>query len=152
MTGLHSLKKSTHQKEKRRVGRGGKRGKTSGRGHKGQKQHGGHGIRPELRDLIKKLPKRRGHGKNRARTVNSARVAYTPVNLTQIETAFSAGDTVNPAALVEKKVVTTRAGKTPKVKILGHGTLSKKVTIENCAVSDTAKSAIESAGGTVTLQ
>ena len=72
MTGLNSFTKISAKIAKRRVGRGGKRGKTSGRGHKGQRQHGGHGVRPELRDMIKKLPKLRGHGINRSRTVNSA--------------------------------------------------------------------------------
>lgn len=152
MAGLNTLKKSSHQKTKRRVGRGGKRGKTSGRGHKGQKQHGGHGIRPELRDMIKKLPKRRGYGKNRARTVNSARVNYTPVNLSELEAVFSANDTVNPASLVEKGVVATRATKAPKVKILGRGELKKKLTVEGCVVSEAAKAAIEKAGGSVATQ
>ena len=91
MTGLHSLTKSASQKTKQRIGRGGKRGKTSGHGHKGQKQHGRHGIRPEMRDMIKKFPKLRGHGINRSRTVNSNRVSNTPVNLSQLEEAFTAG-------------------------------------------------------------
>ena len=149
MTGLHSLTKSASQKTKQRIGRGGKRGKTSGHGHKGQKQHGRHGIRPEMRDMIKKLPKLRGHGINRSRTVNSSRVSSTPVNLSQLEEVFSAGDTVTPTTLVEKKVVSNRAGKAPMVKILARGTLSKKLTIENCTASETALKAIEAAGGSV---
>jgi len=44
------------------VGRGGKRGKTAGRGTKGQNARAGRKKRPELRDIIKKLPKRRGYG------------------------------------------------------------------------------------------
>lgn len=149
MTGLHSLTKSASQKTKQRVGRGGKRGKTSGHGHKGQKQHGRHGIRPEMRDIIKKLPKLRGHGINRSRTVNSSRVANTPVNLSQLEAAFKAGDTVTPTTLVEKKVVSKRGGKVPQVKILGQGKLSKKLVIEKCTASETAVKAIEAAGGTI---
>lgn len=149
MAGLHSLTKSSSQKTKQRIGRGGKRGKTSGHGHKGQKQHGRHGIRPEMRDMIKKLPKLRGHGINRSRTVNDSRVTNTPVNLAQLEEFFTAGDTVNPAALVEKKVVSTRAGKAPVVKILGRGTLTKKLVIENCVASASAKQAIEAAGGSI---
>ncbi len=149
MVSLNSVHKNTAHKDARRVGRGGKRGKTSGRGHKGQKQHGGHGIRPELRDMIKKLPKLRGHGKNRARTVNSARVENTPVNLSDISAAFSSGDTVNPQTLVAKGVVAPRAGKAPQVKILGRGELSVKVSVENCAVSAAARTAIEDKGGTI---
>ncbi len=149
MTGLHSLTKNAAQKTKRRVGRGGKRGKTSGHGHKGQKQHGGHGIRPEMRDIIKKLPKLRGHGKNRARTVNSSKVAYTPVNLSQLEKVCKDGATVTPAFLVENEVVSNRAGRAPKIKILGTGVLKKKLTIEHCAFSKSAKASIEKAGGSV---
>ena len=149
MAGLNSLKKNPKQASARRIGRGGKRGKTSGHGHKGQKQHGRHGIRPEMRDMIKKLPKLRGHGINRSRTVNSSRVAATPVNLAQLEAAFAAGEEVNPGILVDKGVVATRAGRAPQVKILGRGALTKKLSVKDCAVSDAAKKAIEAAGGTV---
>ena len=51
----HELKRRTPNRKTKKVGRGGLRGKTSGRGHKGQKQHGGHGIRAEIRDQIKKI-------------------------------------------------------------------------------------------------
>ena len=150
MAGLHSLTKNKANKVARRVGRGGKRGKTAGRGHKGQKARAGTGGRPEMRDMIKKLPKRRGYGKNRARTVNDSRVAYTPVNLSALEAHFAAGDTVTPQTLVEKGVIRTRAGKAPIVKILGTGTLSKKVAVSHCAFSQKAREAIEAAGGSVT--
>lgn len=150
MAGLHSLTKSKTQKTARRVGRGGKRGKTSGHGHKGQKQHGRHGIRPEIRDMIKKLPKLRGHGKNRARTVNDSRLTYTPVNLTALEEAFKSGETVTPAELVVRGVVRNRAGKAPAVKILGTGSLEAKLTITGCTSSKVAREAVESAGGSIT--
>jgi large subunit ribosomal protein L15 len=65
----HTLKRNTPNKKTPRVGRGGVRGKTSGRGTKGQKARSGRKMRPEMRDLIKKIPKLRGHGKNRARTI-----------------------------------------------------------------------------------
>ena len=57
----HQLKRNISNKKKRVVGRGGKRGKTSGRGTKGQKARAGHRIRPALRDIIKKIPKLRGY-------------------------------------------------------------------------------------------
>ena len=152
MVQLHTLTKSPARKTKRRIGRGGKRGKTSGHGHKGQKQHGRHGIRPALRDMLKKLPKRRGYGKNRARTVNSARITHTPVNLSQLESVFSDGDTVSPATLVAQGVVSTRSGRVPAVKILGRGKLTKRVTVEKCATSASARAAIENAGGTVVVR
>jgi len=146
---LHELKPATKLKTPRRIGRDGKRGKTSGRGGKGQTARAGNSTRPEMRDFIKKLPKLRGHGKNRARTVNNERVKSTPVNLSVIEVHFKDGDTVSPKTLVAAKLVSTIGKKVPVVKILGTGSLSKKVTVENCLVSESAKSAIEAAGGKV---
>lgn len=61
---FHSLKRKTPNKKSRQVGRGGTRGKTSGRGTKGQNARAGHKNRPELRDFIKRIPKLRGRGKN----------------------------------------------------------------------------------------
>ncbi len=69
-----------------RVGRGGKRGKTSGRGTKGQNARAGHKKRPEMRDLIKKIPKLRGHGKNRSRTVH-VKPGYKVINIGALEQA-----------------------------------------------------------------
>ncbi|MEK9186632.1 MAG: uL15 family ribosomal protein, partial [Patescibacteria group bacterium] len=57
---LHQLKPRHRQYPKTRVGRGGKRGTTSGRGQKGQKSRSGHRIRPAERDYIQRLPKLRG--------------------------------------------------------------------------------------------
>lgn len=132
-----------------RVGRGGKRGKTSGKGMKGQKSRAGNSMRPELRDMIKKIPKLRGHGKNRARTVNNERVLALPVNLTALETAFATGAEINPRALETKGIIRIRGGKTPLVKILGTGTLSKKFIISGCLASASAKEKIEALGGKV---
>ena len=85
---LHELKPTTPKKSAKRIGRGGKRGKTSGRGHKGQKARAGNSTRPEMREIIKKLPKLRGHGVNRAKTVNAERVLPTVVNVGALEGAF----------------------------------------------------------------
>ena len=146
---LHDIKKGTGIKNKRRVGRGGKRGKTSGRGHKGQKSRAGHSIRPAERDIIKKFPKLRGHGVNRSRTVNSSRVRPVPVNLRDLETAFEDGGKVTPKDLVANGVVNRSSGRVPKVKILGLGKLTKKLTIASCDISKSAKEAVEKAGGKV---
>ena len=143
---IHNIKAPAHHKTKKRIGRGGKRGKTSGRGGKGQTARTGNSGRPEMRDIIKRLPKLRGHGKNRARTVRN-RVAYLPVNLAVLEALFEAGDTITPAVLVKKGVVSTRAGRTPRIKILGTGELTKKLSLSGCAYSESAKEAIEKAGG-----
>jgi large subunit ribosomal protein L15 len=146
---LHDIKKSKGTVKSRRIGRGGKRGKTSGKGHKGQKSRAGHKIRPAERDMIKRLPKLRGHGKNRARTVNAAKVISVPVNLKDLEVHFVDGDRVSPKTLAVKKLVNTPSGRVPKVKILALGKITKKLTIADCDISKTAKEAIEKAGGKV---
>jgi ribosomal protein L15 len=58
---IHNLKRNHKNKKDRLVGRGGKHAKTSGRGGKGQTARAGNKRRPELRDIIKKLPKHRGY-------------------------------------------------------------------------------------------
>ncbi len=131
-----------------RVGRGGKRGKTSGRGTKGQNARAGHKNRPEMRDIIKKIPKLRGHGKNRSRTVRVAE-SYSPVNISVLEATFSAGDTVTIAELYRKGLISMRGGKVAHAKILGTGTLTKALSISGIPASASAKSAIESAGGSL---
>ncbi|MFZ1987765.1 MAG: 50S ribosomal protein L15 [Minisyncoccia bacterium] len=145
---LNTLKARSKRVTSNRVGRGGKRGKTSGHGGKGQTARAGHKIRPQMRDIIKKLPKRRGHGKNRSRTVRTKRVEYMPVNLSTLESFFAAGDVVNPQTLIRKGIV-TRVTARAQVKILGTGQLTKGLSVSDCAVSASAKVAIEKAGGTV---
>lgn len=61
---FHNLKRKTKRKKVQQVGRGGKRGKTSGRGTKGQNARAGRKKRPELRDIIKRIPKLRGRGRS----------------------------------------------------------------------------------------
>jgi len=135
------------RKAKTRVGRGGKRGKTAGRGTKGQKARAGNKRRPEWRDIIKKIPKRRGHGKNRARTV-VPRMASRVLSLETIGKHFKDGDTVSVSSLMKAGLVKRSAGKVPPVKILGGGT-AKKLSFEGISVSAFAKESIERGGGTV---
>ncbi|MEK7510711.1 MAG: 50S ribosomal protein L15 [Patescibacteria group bacterium] len=146
---LNTLAPATPRITSARVGRGGKRGKTSGRGTKGQNARAGHKKRPEMRDLIKKLPKLRGHGKNRSRTVRTNRRSYVPVNLAVLESTFAAGDVVTPETLYKKGLIRARGGKLSYVKILATGTLTKALSVSNCETSASAKTAIEAAGGSV---
>lgn len=148
---LHELKPTTPRKTAKRIGRGGKKGKTSGRGMKGQTARAGNSTRPEMRELIKKLPKLRGHGVNRSRTVNSERDLPIAVNLNKLEAVFEAGATVSPKTLVASGLILNVRKRAPKVKILATGEVTKKLTIEGCTVSAAAKAKIEAAGGTVTL-
>ena len=146
---LHELKPTSPRKSAKRIGRGGKRGKTSGKGHKGQKARAGNSTRPEMRDIIKKIPKLRGHGINRAKTVNADKVLPTVINVAALEAKLETGAAVNPKALVAAGIVASRRKKAPVVKILGNGELTKKFVVTDCQVSASAKEKIEKAGGSI---
>ena len=135
------------ERKKKRVGRGQSsgKGKTSGRGTKGQNARAGNKKRPEMRDIIKKLPKRRGYGKNRGRTVNSSRPRAVVIPLTTLDSKFDSGTEINLAVLRERGLV-DRAPR--RVKIVG-GETSKKFTIVGLAMTAGAKKTIESAGGAI---
>jgi len=147
MTGLHTLKRMS-KRPSQRVGRGGKRGKTSGRGGKGQTARAGAKIRPAWRDIIKKLPKRRGFGKNRARGVVGSRPDAVAVSLERLERLFESGSEVTPITLQDRGVIRRIGRSLFPVKIVG-GELTKKLTIKGCAVSASARAAIEKVGGQV---
>lgn len=142
---LNELKSKTKRQGSKRVGRGraSGKGKTSGRGTKGQNARAGHKKRPDVREKLKKLPKLRGY------KFTSIQNKPAVINLSALEAAFAAGDTINPVVLVERGLITVRRGKTAKVKVLGDGELTKKFTIAGCMVSASAKSKIEQAGGTI---
>ena len=148
MANLNILKRMT-KRPYRRVGRGqsSTRGKTSGRGGKGQTARAGNKRRPEWRDIIKKLPKRRGYGKNRARTVNPDAPRPLAVSLERLD-MFKEGMEITPAILVEQKIIRTTGGHMPKVKIIGTE-ISKKLTFKNVTTTVGAKAAIEKAGGSI---
>lgn len=143
---IHNLVPKTKNKKTMLVGRGGKRGKTSGRGGKGQTARAGNKKRPELRDFIKRIPKLRGRGVNQNKSPNEKPVI---VNLDQIEAVFDTGATISPATLIERKTISTINGRIPRVKVLGSGDISKKFVIEGCLISKQAKEKVEKAGGSV---
>lgn len=142
---LHELKPRTKRMKSTQVGRGGKRGKTSGRGTKGQRARAGRKIRPEIRDMIKRLPKLRGRGKSTFKSFTPKPLA---INLSSLA-AFAAGSKVTPSTLVDKGVISAYKGRIPAVKILGTGEISTKLSFEGCTVSASAKEKIEKAGGSV---
>ncbi len=144
----HNLIPKTKNKKTMLVGRGGKRGKTSGRGGKGQTARAGHKSRPELRDFIKRIPKLRGRGVNQNKSPNEKPVV---VNLDAIEAVFESGAIISPATLIEKRTISTQDGRIPQVKILGTGELTKKFTIEKCIISKQAQVKVEKAGGSVKI-
>ena len=140
---LHNLQRKTTNKSVKRVGRGGGRGKTSGRGTKGQNARAGHKKRPDVREKLKKLPKLRGYA------FNSIELKPAVINLSVLESMFAAGDVINPVTLRDRGAVRGRKGVARAVKILGDGELTKKLVITGCTVSASAKTKIEKAGGSI---
>lgn len=139
---LHELKPTVRQKRRKRVGRGGKRGTFSGRGSKGQKARAtglGTDFRGGNRPLWKLFPKKRGASKKteiKHRQFKLRQLKPAVINLEAIEKVFSEGDIVNPAVLAEKKLIKSEKD---KVKILGQGVISKKLTFEGLAFSKSAR-------------
>lgn len=139
---LHTLQPVHKRKQAKRIGRGGKRGTTSGRGTKGQLAHGGT-PRPEIRDTIKKIPKKRGYN------FNSIQTKPQQVSLTTLEALFANGEAVNPKTLLAKGVVRREKGRLPVVKVLATGELTKKLAFSSVLFSAAAKEKVEKAGGTI---
>lgn len=151
MANLSNIKRPKSLKRGyRRVGRGqsSSRGKQSGRGGKGQTARSGHKVRPALRDIIKKIPKRRGFGKNRGRTVWAMKPRPLTITLSQIEKHFEAGSEITPKLLVAKHLLTVHKGRTPMVKVVGSEA-TKKFTLKGITASVGARTALEKSGGSV---
>ena len=137
---LSPVEGSTHVKKRIGRGHGSGWGKTSGKGHKGQKARSGGSIRPGFEGgqmpLARRLPK---VGFN-----NIFKTVYTTVKVSDIEARFKDGAVVDTEAL-------KKAGLVKKVndgiKVLGNGEITKKVTVKAAAFSETAKAKIEAAGG-----
>jgi large subunit ribosomal protein L15 len=140
---IHELKPKHKNRTKKRVGRGGKKGTYSGKGIKGQKSRAGRKMEPIIRSLIKRYPKLKGYRSFRFDK------DFAVVNLDVLEKNTKDGETINPENLIKKGIISNIKGKTPKVKILGTGKLTKKLFFENCKTSKTAKEAIEKAGGSI---
>ena len=140
---LHELSPAAgSKKDVKRIGRGpaSGQGKTAGKGHKGQKARAGRGMQIGFEGgqmpLQRRIPKR---GFN-----NIFRKEFATVNIASLDKAFNDGDTVTIEALVASGLVKkTLDG----VKVLGNGEISKKLTVQVNAYSETAKSKIEAAGG-----
>lgn len=150
---LNELKPIHKPKERKRIGRGGKKGTYSGRGVKGQRARAGHKFEPLIRSLIKRYPKLRGY---RFKKDWSEPIV---INVGDIGKRFLVEDKdgksekseikINPQALLEKRLIHKIEGRIPKVKILGKGILTKAIIVENCSVSKKAKEKIEKAGGKI---
>ncbi len=146
MTALNKLTQLV--KKRKTIGRGGSRGGTSGKGHKGQKARSGAGNKISAwfeggqMPLTRRMPKR---GFSNARF----KVVYEIVNLSRLEEVFDNEAVIDKNLLVETGVI--KGGKKALVKILGDGSLTKKFSIQADAFSKTAKEAVISKGGEVRI-
>ncbi len=143
---LHTITPNNKNKKRMTVGRGGKRGKTSGRGTKGQKSRAGRKLRPELRDIIKKLPKMRGRGKN---IFQSFQVKPVTINVGSIEAAFPKGAKITPDTLIAAGLIRIRKSAKPHVKVLGTGDITKSFEFSGVVFSKEARAKVEKAGGKI---
>ncbi len=141
---LHNLKPrpgAKHRRKRLGSGEASGLGKTSGRGHKGQRSRAGSGIRPGFEGgqmpLYRRLPKR-GFSNAQHTTI------YHPINLDTLN-AFEDGDTVDPEAINAAGLANGKAN--GGIKVLGRGKLEKKLTVKANAFSKSAQAAIEAAGG-----
>jgi len=142
---LHPNPGATKTKKRLGRGRGSGTGKTSGKGVKGQKARPGHhGARFAFEGgqmpMPRRIPKRGFKNMNR--------VEAFPINVATLEATFDAGAVVDVDTLRAKGLVPKRA---ECVKILGDGSLAKKLTVKAHRVSTVAREKIEKAGGTVEL-
>jgi len=134
--------------DRKRVGRGGKRGTHSGRGKEGQKSRTGSSseIKPFFEGgqmpLVRRLP-RRGF-------VNRFRKERCIIGMHLLEEKFQNGDVVNRESLCEKGLLKNSDDR--EIKILDSGTLTKKLTVEVDAVSASAGETIQKAGGSLHLK
>lgn len=140
---LHELSPAPGStKVRKRIGRGAAsgQGKTAGKGHKGQLARAGRGMRAGFEGgqmpLQRRLPKR---GFN-----NIFRKEIAIVNVADIDASFDNGAVVTIDALVEKGLVKKVLD---GVKVLGNGEISKSLTVQANAFSESAKQKIENAGG-----
>ena len=142
---LHELSPAAGStKERKRIGRGAGsgQGQTAGKGHKGQKARAGRGMRPGFEGgqmpLQRRVPKR---GFN-----NIFRTEMAIVNVAALEANYDAGAVVTIDSLIEKGLVKKVLD---GVKVLGYGEITKALTVQANAISESAKQKIEAAGGKI---
>ncbi len=134
-------------KARKRIGRGegSGHGKTSGRGHKGAASRAGWKRRPGYEGgqmpIIRRMPKR-------GFTNAPFRRLFHVVNIKQLEIRFEDGATVTPDSLAEAGLIRDTA---LPLKVLGEGTLSRKLDVTAAKFSASARTKIEQAGGTITI-
>ena len=140
LSNLRPAEGSKHSDNFRRGrGHGSGNGKTAGKGHKGQKARSGApriGFEGGQMPLYRRIPKRGFTNRNTKEIIS--------INVSALE-RFEDGTVVTVEKLLEEGVISKAAD---GVKILGNGEISKKLTVQVNAFSETAKAKIEAAGGT----
>ena len=126
---LHNIQSRHKAKSAKRVGRGGKRGSFSGRGIKGQKARSGRKIRPEIRDLIMKIPKSRGHRHTGPRK-NEIGIAAA-----HIAKKFKPGEIISPKRLFERGLIKKIGGRLPEIKILSPKNFLENRVVKGCRIA-----------------
>jgi len=140
---IHNLKPLHKPKARKRIGRGGKRGNYSGRGSKGQRSRAGAKIRPQLREMINKFPKKRGEGFRVIKSITKE------VQLKDIKKTFPQGGIISPQVLIKAGLIKRTPHHKLIVKILGNEILTNVYNVNNCFLSRQAKEAIIKAGGQI---
>ena len=144
---LHELSPAPgSNKPVKRIGRGpaSGQGKTAGKGHKGQKARAGRGMRPGFEGG--QMPLQRRLPKSGFNNIFAKEIAI--VNVAALNETFEAGAVVDAAALIESGLVKKELD---GIKVLGHGELTKALTVKAHAFSKEAKAKIEAAGGTAEI-
>jgi len=150
---LHSLKPAQPRKDRKRVGRGmgSGKGRYSGRGIKGQKSRAGsHKMRAGFEGgqmpIYMRMGKERGSTSKDAMPIGPFRTYSQPVNVSALE-RFDAGTEVTPEALAQAGLIRNTKY---DLKVLGHGDLSKQLSVSAHNFSKSAREKIEKAGGSIT--
>jgi len=135
-------------RKRKRIGRGGSRGGTSGKGHKGQSARSGGSVRPGFEGgqmpLHRRLPKR---GFNNTRFAEDVEI----VGLQRINDAFEDGDEITPEQLAAKGLIKRAKSRPARIIKVLAGPITKKLTLSVHQCSASATKAVEEAGGRVVL-
>jgi large subunit ribosomal protein L15 len=138
---LHELQPKHKPQKKKRKGRG---DTYAGKGIKGQNERAGtRKNAPAIRRLFKKYHKLRGF------QFNQSKKQPLVVNVKDLERNFQDGDTITPEKIRKENLIDAKKGQSFKVKILGMGRLTKKLTVKDCLFSKSAEEKIKKAGGKI---
>lgn len=142
LNSMHAAEGATQARKRVGRGTGSGLGKTSGKGHKGQNARSGGGVRPGFEGgqlpLFRRLPKR---GFSNAKF----KVRYATINLSDLN-RFEDGAVITPELLKEMGLIKNQLD---GIKVLGNGTLERKLTVKAHKFSSSAQAAIESLGGKI---